>query len=70
MSSPTDTGIGPSVSVDPSSDSFDMFADDDGQTTANPSSEERNLVSGGPSGGADQPLSNTNTNSESKLLFL
>ena len=66
MSTPTDTGLGPSVSVDPSSDSFDMFADDDGQTTANLSSEERNLVSGG----ADQPLSNTNTNSESKLLFL
>ncbi|GMN49431.1 hypothetical protein TIFTF001_018588 [Ficus carica] len=68
LSSPTDTGIGPSVSVDPSSDSFDMFADDDGQPTANPTSEERNLVSGGPSGGADQPLSNTNTNSENGAL--
>lgn len=59
LSGLTDTGIGPSGSVNPSGDSFDMFADDDENAAAKPSSD-----------GVEQPLSNTsNTNSESKYLF-
>ncbi|EXB55299.1 hypothetical protein L484_017210 [Morus notabilis] len=66
LSGLTDTGIVPSGSVNPLSDSCDMFADDDEQTTANPSSSERNLVSGAT--GIDQPVSNSDSNSESGAL--
>ncbi|KAF3435014.1 hypothetical protein FNV43_RR22101 [Rhamnella rubrinervis] len=56
----TDTGIVTSESAKPSSvDEFDMFAEDDQNTTTNPSSNGYNLVSRPYSDGVGQPLSNT-----------
>lgn len=58
LSGLTDTG--PSGSVNPSADSFDMFAEDDENAAAKPSSD-----------GDDQPQSNAaNANSESMHFFL
>ncbi|PON81887.1 CD2-binding protein-like protein [Trema orientale] len=58
LSGLTDTGIGSSGSVNPSVDSFDMFAEDDEKAAAKSSSDA-----------VDQPLSNAaNINSESLTL--
>lgn len=64
----TDTGVS-SASVEPSSDAFDMFAEDDEHSTAKPSSEEGNMASAPDSDGVGQSSSHTsNTHSESELF--
>lgn len=58
-------------SAKPSTDEYDIFAEDDENTTSNPSSNEDNLASRPYSDGVGQPLPNTSdTHTESKLFFL
>lgn len=60
-----------SESAKPSTDEYDIFAEDDENITANPSSDGDNLVSRPYSDGVGQPWPNTSdTHTESKLFFL
>lgn len=71
FSSGTDTGIVALESAKPSTvDEFDIFAEDDENTTSNPSSNGDNMVSRPYSDGVGQPISNTpDTHTDSKLFF-